>query len=234
MRLLIVLATYNERENIGSLLDAIVAVAPDADVLVIDDNSPDGTADVVVERRQTNSRILLHRRIGQRGLGTAMIAAFEYAIDYNYDWLLVLDADWSHSPESIPALRAMSAGADVVIGSRYVRGGQIRGWPLRRYLMSRCVNFYARWMLGLPVRDCSGSFRLYRVDLLRSVALDAIISRGYSFFEEILFRLKQLGARFIEVPIVFEERRAGVSKINIREAFRAVGIILYLAWARKL
>lgn len=234
MRTLIALATYNEAENIGSLLDAILLIAPDADVLVIDDNSPDGTAEVVMERRQTNARLLLHRRIGQRGLGTAMLHAFEYAIDYNYDWLLVLDADWSHPPESIPALRAASNEADVVIGSRYVRGGRVVGWPLRRRLMSRCVNLYARIVLRLPTRDNSGSFRLYRVSLLKKLVLDDIVSHGYSFFEEVLFRLKRLGARFVEVPITFEERRAGASKINIGEAWRTVWILFCLAWERRL
>lgn len=226
MRILIALATYNERENLPGLLDAVLAAVPGADVLVVDDNSPDGTGDLVEKRRKTEPRLLLLRRAGKEGLGTAVIAAFRFAIERDYDLFVNMDADWSHDPASIPALLAEAEHCDIVLGSRYTPGGTVVGWPLSRRLMSRCVNGYARLLLGLRTRDNSGSFRCYRVVALKRLDLNRIRSRGYSFFEEILYRLKRTGATFREVPITFADRRHGSSKINKREAFAALWLIL--------
>lgn len=224
---LISLATYNERENIAIITKEIFDGVPDADVLVIDDNSPDGTGDWVAEQMVAEPRLKLLRRSGKLGLGTATIAAMRYAMENGYEYLLNLDADLSHPPRYIPAILAKAdEGVDVVIGSRYVSGGRIEGWSFYRQVMSRLVNGYAKLLLGLKTRDNSGSFRCYRVSALRKINLDRIVSPGYSYLEEILFRLKQANVTFAEVPITFEERRFGKSKINGKEALDALWIIL--------
>ncbi len=230
---LITLATYNEIENLPLLVDAIFEMAPKVDLLVIDDNSPDGTGRWCDERATRDPRVHCLHRAGKLGLGSATIAGMRYAIEHGYDQVLNMDADFSHHPRHLPAILAASQPADgpppdVVIGSRYIRGGRIDGWPWKRHLMSQAVNTYARMLLWLPVRDTSGAYRLYRTDLLKRLDLDQVVSRGYSFQEEILWRLRRQGARFVEVPITFADRERGVSKINSREAWAAVGIILRL------
>jgi len=231
---LVTLATYNEIENLPRLLDAILAIAPQADVLVIDDNSPDGTGRWCEERARAEPRLSCLHRAGKLGLGTATIAGMTHAIERGYKYVLNMDADFSHHPRHIPALlegmepHDNRPGVDVMIGSRYVAGGAIEGWPLRRHLMSRGVNAYAGWLLGLSPRDCSGAFRCYRTSLLARVDFSKIRSRGYSFQEEILWHLKRLGATFGETPITFADRERGASKIDSREAWAALGNILAL------
>jgi dolichol-phosphate mannosyltransferase len=231
---LVTLATYNEIDNLPGLVGEIFAIAPGADVLVIDDNSPDGTGAWCDERSASEPRLRCLHRAGKMGLGTATIAGMKYAIENGYRYVLNMDADFSHHPRYLPALvagmepSADGPAVDVMIGSRYVAGGAIEGWPLRRHLMSRGVNTYARWLLGLTPRDCSGAFRCYRVSLLASVDFDGVRSRGYSFQEEILWHLKRLGARFGETPITFADRERGASKIDSREAWSALGNILAL------
>jgi dolichol-phosphate mannosyltransferase len=233
---LITLATYNEIENLPRLVDEIFAAVPDADLLVIDDNSPDGTGRWCDERAAVDGRLKCVHREGKLGLGTATIAAMQYAIEHGYDYMVNLDADFSHPPRYLPLLIAglgerNELGGwryDVMIGSRYVPGGKIEGWPLKRHVMSRCVNLYARCVLGLSPRDCSGAFRAYRVAMLAKLDFAGIRSRGYSFQEEILWRLKRLEARFGEVPITFVERQFGLSKINSKEAYAALGVIFRL------
>ncbi|MGL4594293.1 MAG: polyprenol monophosphomannose synthase [Thermoguttaceae bacterium] len=228
-RILIALATYNERENISSLIDAIFEVSPDIDVLIVDDNSPDGTAELVQMRQQAELRLKLLCRSGKLGLGTAVLAAMNYAVEHQYDFLINMDADWSHHPKYIPALISKAGeGFDVVIGSRYVPGGGVLGWPRLRRWMSWGINQYAKWMLRLKTKDNSGSFRCYRVALIEKLVSKQIISRGYSFFEEVLFHLRCLGGSFAEVPIVFADRRFGSSKINKKEAILALWIIFRL------
>jgi dolichol-phosphate mannosyltransferase len=227
-RLLVTIATYNELENLPELVAEIQALVPDADLLVIDDNSPDGTGQWCDEQAAIDRRIQCLHRAGKLGLGTATIAGMRHAIEHGYDLLLNLDADFSHHPRYIPAILQAMTGADVAIGSRYVAGGGVKDWPLRRRLMSWGVNTYARVLLGLRPRDCSGAFRCYRVSLLRKLDFDSIISRGYSFQEEILWRLKRVGARFVEVPITFADRERGVSKINGKEAINALQILFRL------
>ena len=231
-RILVATATYNERESLPYLFEAIQASVPTVDILVVDDNSPDGTGQWVDEQAANDPRIRVIHRSGKLGLGTATIAAFQYAIDQDYEFLVALDADGSHDPARIPAMleqaQTRTPSPDVVIGSRYVSGGGTEGWPLYRRWMSRAVNLYARILLGLPCRDCSGSFRCMRVALLRDVDLTAVRSRGYSFFEEILWHFKKTGARFDEVPITFRDRKYGASKINGREAITALWLIFQL------
>jgi dolichol-phosphate mannosyltransferase len=232
-RVLVSLVTYNEIENLPRLVDAIFAAAPQVDVLVVDDNSPDGTGRWCDQRAAEDRRLRCLHRPAKLGLGTATIDAMKYATANGYDLLVNLDADFSHPPGRIPDLVAGmdAAGAarlDVLIGSRYAPGGRIEGWPLRRRLMSRGVNLAARWLLGLAVRDCSGSMRCYRVELLGRLDFAAIRGRGYAFLEEVLWHLKQHGARMAELPITFVDRRFGQSKINLREASQAVVTLLRL------
>ena len=225
--MLIALATYNERENLSALTAQIFTFAPDADILVIDDSSPDGTAHWVEEQMQNEVRFKLIKRSSKQGLGTAILAAINYAIQNSYDFLVTMDADLSHPPRFLPAIRAKAEeGFDVVIGSRYVPGGKIKGWTWSRRLMSYGINLYARCLLGLKTHDNSGSFRCYRTALLRQLDSQSILSRGYSFLEEILFRLFKLGGTFAEVPITFEEREKGHSKLNVMEMFTALWLIL--------
>jgi dolichol-phosphate mannosyltransferase len=226
---LITLATYNEIENLPSLVDEIFRHAPDADLLVVDDNSPDGTGRWSAEAGERDKRIHSLHRAGKLGLGTATIAAMHYAIEHGYELMTNLDADFSHPPRYLPALiGAMNQTVDgqpvgCAIGSRYVRGGGVEGWPLKRRLMSRAVNTYARGLLRLAPRDCSGAFRCYRTSLLAQIDFDSVRSRGYSFQEEILWHLKRLGCRFVEVPITFVDRVKGESKIDMREAVASLG-----------
>ncbi|MDR0335587.1 MAG: polyprenol monophosphomannose synthase [Planctomycetaceae bacterium] len=231
LRFLVSLATYNERENLPLITKEIFEFAPDVDILVIDDNSPDGTGDWVAEQMKTEPRLKLLRRSGKLGLGTATLAAMHYAVENHYDFLLNMDADLSHPPRYLPAIRAKAEGNnndhgfDVVIGSRYVQGGGVEGWPFYRQLMSRCINLYAKFFLGLKTKDNSGAFRCYRVELLKKLDVTKIISKGYSFQEEILYRLKKLNATFVEVPIIFVDRRFGSSKINRKETLNALWIL---------
>jgi dolichol-phosphate mannosyltransferase len=229
---LVTLATYNERENLAELVRQILAVAPRLHVLVIDDNSPDGTGRLADQLAAADERVRVLHRAGKQGLGTATLAGMRYAIDHGYEFVLNMDADLSHSPQYIPGLLAGMADHDVMIGSRYVPGGGVRGWPLKRRLMSRAINIYARLLLGLRARDSSGAFRCYRVASVRGIDFSRVLSRGYAFQEEMLYRCRTAGSRIGETPIVFEERRHGRSKINAAEAVVALAVILWLGMRR--
>jgi dolichol-phosphate mannosyltransferase len=232
-RILISLATYNEEGNLKSLVNLIRRYAPDCWILVIDDNSPDGTGQIADELSSTLAKIDVIHREGKEGLGTAMLLAMRYAIASNFDYMINLDADFSHPPRFIPALLDGMRDHDVMIGSRYVPGGGVEGeFNLKRKLMSSGINSYARLMLGLSSRDNSGSYRCYRVSKLAEIDLDHVRSRGYSFQEEILFWCRTVGCRIGETPILFENRRSGVSKINTGEAVSALWILLKLGLAR--
>ncbi|HWE38646.1 MAG TPA: polyprenol monophosphomannose synthase [Isosphaeraceae bacterium] len=234
-KLLISLATYNERENLAGLVEEIRGVVPTAHILVIDDNSPDGTGALADELAGRLPDIHVLHRAGKLGLGTAVLAGMRYAIDHGFDLFLNLDADGSHPPRFIPALVAGMADHDVMIGSRYIPGGGVEGgFNLKRKFMSSGINWYARLLLGLKTKDNSGSFRCYRVSKLAEMDFDRIRSRGYSFMEEVLYWCKVVGCRFGETPIIFEDRRGGVSKINKGEAIKALQIILALGVDRAL
>lgn len=220
--LLILVCTFNERGNLPSLFERIYQVVPSAKILVVDDNSPDGTSQWVIEHQQSHPNVSLIRRAGKLGLGTAIRDGMQFAIDHNYQWLLNLDADLSHDPSSIPALLAASANHDVVIGSRYVVGGGMQGCSWRRVFVSRCANAYARRIIGWKVRDCSSAFRLYRVSMLRTIHLNELRGTGYGFLEEVLWHLLNVGSRLEEVGILYTERRTGKSKISIKEALSTI------------
>ena len=230
---LVTVATYNEMENLPELVERIFHFLPEADLLVIDDNSPDGTGDWCDLQGGEDARVCCLHREGKLGLGTAIIAGMKYGIEHGYKYVLNMDADFSHQPKYLPDMLdgmqpADGPAVDVMIGSRYIPGGGVEGWGLKRHFMSSGVNLYARWLLGLKPKDCSGGFRCYRTELLAKLDFDAIRSRGYSFQEEILWLLKRLGGRFGETPIVFIDRQRGVSKIDAREAIAALRIILAL------
>lgn len=230
---LVTTATYNEIDNLPLLVDEVFRHAPNVDLLVIDDGSPDGTGEWCDRKSQEDPRLRVLHRQGKLGLGTAIVAGMRYAIEHGYRYALNLDADFSHHPKYLPELIAGmdppgGPPLDVMIGSRYVPGGGIEGWPIKRYLMSRSVNFYARCLLGLKPKDCSGGYRCYRTSRLAELDFDGMLSHGYSFQEEILWMLKRKGCRIGETPIIFVDRIRGSSKINSREAWNALWVIMAL------
>lgn len=227
-RLLISLATFNEADNLPKLVEEIHRFAPSADMLIVDDNSPDGTGQIADELAAADRRITVLHRPGKLGLGTALLTAMRYAIDHDYDLLLNMDADFSHPPRFLPNLLDGMKQYDVMIGSRYVKGGGTENWPLIRLAISRTVNSLVRFLFRMPVSDASGAYRCYRVAKLKAADLDATRSRGYSFQQEVLFRVHQAGAKLGETPIIFENRRAGKSKVNWKEAVRSISMILWL------
>ncbi len=228
---LIFTATYNESDNITSLCTRILELDVGYDMLVLDDNSPDGTGKILEELAAKNSRLTVIHRPGKMGLGSAHETAMEYAETRHYETLLTLDADYSHNPDDIPRLVAALDGADFVTGSRYMKGGSCNYSGYRR-VISILANWGARRLLGIQLHEMTTSFRAFRVDFLRQVDIGAIKSNGYSFFMEIVFRLSRVGARMKEVPICFADRRAGVSKIPSLEIFNGLRHLGYLAWLR--
>ena len=213
-RVLVVIPTYDERENLDAILDRLGTAVPAADALVVDDASPDGTGKLADERAAADARVHVLHRAGKEGLGPAYIAGFRWGLERGYDAFVEMDADGSHAPEELPRLLAAMANADVVLGSRWVPGGSVVDWPRRRELLSRGGNAYARLLLGLPVRDATGGFRVYRRGVLETVELGSVASAGYCFQVDVLWRAWQAGFRVVEVPIRFVERTAGVSKMS--------------------
>ena len=232
-RILVAIPTYNEIENLPLLVEEVFRYAPQVDVLVVDDNSPDGTGQWCEEKSAGETRLSCLHRSGRLGLGTATIEAIQYAQRLDYDWMISLDADFSHDPRYLPELleaRELVSEhcLDVIIGSRYIRDGQTTGWPWYRQLMSGLVNFFVRHALSLPVRDCSGAYRCYRLEMLQQIDLSQIRSRGFSFQEEILWKLRREGARFAEIPITFANRTRGHSKISLSEMVRSLSRLFRL------
>lgn len=217
--------TFNERENLPRILDRLFAANPDVHALVIDDASPDGTGAIADERAAADPRVrVLHRR-SKDGLGAAYRAGFAVAIADGADVVVEMDADGSHAPEQLPALLAALPTADLVLGSRWVRGGAVQNWPLHREILSRGGNAYARFMLRVPIRDITGGYRVFRVDTLQAIDYANVQSQGYVFQVEMAYRVAQAGLRVVEVPITFVEREFGDSKMSqriVREAMQQV------------
>jgi dolichol-phosphate mannosyltransferase len=227
-RVLAALATYNERDNLAPLVREIRIVLPAAHLLITDDNSPDGTGKIADELAVADTHIHVRHRTGKLGLGTAILAGMHYAMENDYDHVISMDADYSHHPRYLPALVAGMQRHDLMIGSRYVAGGGTVNWPFSRKLMSGGVNALSRILMRLPARDTSGGFRCYRVATLRETRLDNLLSAGYSFQEEVLYRCRKAGFKIGETPIIFEDRRAGSSKVDPREAARSMAVIVLL------
>jgi len=231
-RALVILPTYDEAENVLPLSSEVLAQDPSLEVLVVDDASPDGTGDLVEHARRKEPRLHLLRRPGKLGLGSAYLAGFRYGIEHAHDLVLTMDCDYSHHPRYLPRVLEAAAEADLVIGSRYVAGGGVANWPLRRRLLSRFANVYTRWLLRVPVGDCTAGFRCYRREVLEALDPFGIEASGYSFLEEMVWRVHHAGFRIAEIPIVFEDRTHGVSKIDQREIYRAAGHVLATAFRR--
>jgi dolichol-phosphate mannosyltransferase len=221
-RALVVLPTYNERENIAAIVPAILGAAPELDVLVVDDNSPDGTGALADELSQNDPRVRVLHRIRKEGLGRAYLHGFRIALEAGYGRILEMDADFSHSPDRLPAMLAASRDADLVLGSRYVEGGGTVNWGLGRRILSRGGSLYARTILGLGVRDLTGGFKCFRREVLEALDLATVQSTGYAFQIELTYRTIRRGFRVVEVPIIFADRVQGTSKMDrkiVLEAF---------------
>ena len=215
--------TYNERQNLESIIGRIRAAAPDAEVLVVDDNSPDGTGKIADELADADSHVQVMHRTQKAGLGKAYLAGFNWALERGYDVIMEMDADGSHQPEYLPRLIGSLAGvganpdgqgADLAIGSRWIPGGKTVNWPKSREALSRCANFYVRIMLGMGVHDATAGFRAYRADTLRAISLETVESTGYSFQIDLTLRVHHAGLKITEIPITFVEREHGASKMS--------------------
>jgi len=228
----VIIPTYNESENLEQLVHLLLALPLESQVIVVDDNSPDGTGQIADRLAAEDGRVHVIQRPGKLGLGTAYIAGFRQALFLGAECIVTMDADFSHHPRYIPSLVARSNGAQVVVGSRYVQGGGTRYCSPKRRLLSRGANGFARLMLGLEARDCTAGFRCYRRQALEGIDLDAIFSDGYSFLIEMLYQCQRRGYHIAEVPIIFEDRRHGVSKISRQEILQAIYTILRLVWGR--
>lgn len=230
----LVLPTYNEAENLEPLVAAALANLPDtARVLVVDDNSPDGTGDLADRLKAGEPRIDVLHRTQKEGLGPAYIAGFRHALAAGASRILEMDSDFSHDPADLPRLIAATEEADVAIGSRYVSGGGVENWSKVRQAISRGGSTYARALLGLPIRDLTGGFKCFRREVLEAIDLDAIAARGYAFQVEMTYRAIELGFSVAEVPIVFHERRAGASKMSRSIVLEAAWMVPKMRWGRK-
>lgn len=228
MRLLMVIPTYNERDNIERLVGELLAQPLDLNLVVVDDGSPDGTGALVRALAAADPRVHLIARAGKLGLGTAYVAGLTWGLARGYDFVGTMDADFSHDPKYLPAMAAAAADADIVIGSRYVPDGGTVNWGVHRQLLSGGANAFARFMLGFTTRDNTAGYRLYRAAFLRGLDLHALRSNGYSFLLEFLYRCTQARARVREVPIIFVDRREGLSKISKQEIFKALATVVRL------
>ena len=223
LNIYVIVPTYNEKENISDLTEQILGLAGlDAHVIIVDDNSPDGTGQIADALAAQDARVHVIHREGKLGLGTAYIAGFNYGLAVNADRLITMDADFSHDPSYIPALVALADHFHITIGSRYIPEGGVRNWELRRRFLSWGANTFARTMLGLKANDCTAGFRCYHREVLQNIDLDHIFSNGYSFLVEMLFRCQRLGYTVGEVPIIFANRERGQSKISQTEIFKAM------------
>jgi Glycosyltransferases involved in cell wall biogenesis len=224
-RSLVIIPTYNEADNVLKIIPEVLAQDEGFHVLVVDDNSPDGTANLVKEMQKNNPRIHLLERPSKRGLGTAYVAGFKYALSHEFDFAFEMDADFSHDPKSLLTLLAKTEECDLVIGSRYISGVNVVNWPMSRLILSYAANMYTRFVTGLPVRDATAGFKCYRRAVLESFDLDTITSNGYSFQIETNFMAWKKGFRVCEVPIVFVDRRAGVSKMSKHIVYEAAWMV---------
>jgi dolichol-phosphate mannosyltransferase len=224
-RVAVLIPTYNERDNLPGIVARVRASVPDADVLVLDDSSPDGTGAIADELAAADPQVRVLHRAGKEGLGKAYLAGFVKVLAEGYDAAVEMDADGSHQPEQLPSLLAALDDADLVIGARWVKGGEVQNWPWRRKVLSVGANAYTKVLLGMPVNDATAGYRVYRSSALRTVGLDGVESQGYCFQIDLTLRAVRAGLRVVEVPITFVEREVGVSKMGkdiVREALTSV------------
>jgi dolichol-phosphate mannosyltransferase len=232
MKTLIIIPTYNELENLPPLLTEIFSYAPQTDILIVDDNSPDGTGELADKMSSEDTRVHVLHRSGKLGLGTAYIAGFKYALKHEYDAAFEMDADFSHDPRYLPDFLSKIEQADLVIGSRYIKGGSTPNWSLGRRMISGCGNIFARVILFMPVHDCTAGYRCYRRKVLEQIGLDEVQSQGYGFQVEMAYRTHKRGFKIVETPIVFMDRRVGKSKMSRAIVFEAFTYVLRARFSR--
>jgi dolichol-phosphate mannosyltransferase len=222
---LVIIPTYNERENIERLIPEILALDLPLEVLVVDDNSPDGTGELAQDLTERIARVHVLRRPAKLGLGSAYIAGFRYALEQGYDLIFEMDADFSHDPQVLPEFVRQIEDTDLVLGSRYISGVTVVNWPLQRLVLSFCANVYTRIVTGMPVRDATGGFKCFRRQVLEAIDLDGVHSDGYSFQIEMSYKAYKKGFRIREIPIVFTDRRVGISKMSRRIIWEAAWMV---------
>jgi len=222
---LVVIPTYNECENVRGIAAAVFAASDDVDILFVDDNSPDGTGKIIKEMGVDDERVHLLHRPAKSGLGRAYIAGFQWALKRGYEFIFEMDADFSHNPADIPRFLAAASDADLVLGSRYIGGIRIINWPLNRLILSKTAGYYVRIITGMPFSDPTGGYKCFRKDVLKSIDLEGIRSNGYSFQVEMTHNAWMKGYRIVDVPITFEERRSGQSKMSSDIIFEAFGMV---------
>ena len=225
---LIIIPTYNEQENVRLITAAIFQAHSGVHILFVDDNSPDGTGNIVREMAQTDKRVYLLHQEDKRGLGRAYIAGFKWALERDYTHVFEMDADFSHNPAEIPKFLSAAQNADLVLGSRYINGIRIINWPLSRLMISQAAGTYVRFVTGMPFSDPTGGYKCFRREVLEAVDLDRVKSNGYSFQIEMTYMAWKLGFRITEVPIIFEDRRSGHSKMNTAIIREALGVVMKL------
>ncbi len=229
-RVLTIIPTYNEAENIAPLVESLRALDLGLHILIVDDNSPDGTGSIADRLMRTYGTVHVIHRPTKLGLGTAYTTGFLFALEGGFDRVVTMDADFSHNPRYLPSLIKLTDQADVAVGSRYVPGGGVRLWGFNRRLLSRGANLFARWLLNLKVNDCTAGFRCYRREVLQAVDPTSIQADGYSYLIEMLWRVLQAGFTVVETPIMFTDRRRGASKISRQEILKAGATVLRLAF----
>jgi dolichol-phosphate mannosyltransferase len=226
---LVIIPTYNESPNAERIINEVLQQSEIVEVLIVDDNSPDGTADIVKKMMETNPRIHILERERKLGLGTAYVAGFKYAIKNKFDFIFEMDADFSHNPKEIPIMLGKMDDCDVLIGSRYIKGVNVVNWPMKRLILSYSANIYTRVITGMPIHDATAGFKCYKRKVLESIDLDSIRSNGYAFQIETNFLAWKKGFKLMEMPIVFVDRRVGVSKMNKKIVYEAA----FMVWKLK-
>ena len=231
MKSLVIIPTYNEKDNIRTVIERLQALPIELDILIIDDNSPDGTADIVRELQADDPHIFMINRPAKLGLGTAYITGFRWALERDYEYILEMDADLSHNPDDVPRLiQECENGYDLVIGSRYCNGVNVINWPIKRLLLSYGANKYTRMITRMPIMDATAGFKCYRREALAAINLDRVKSSGYSFQIEMHFRVWNAGFKIKEIPIIFIERSEGLSKMSKNIVWEAI----FMVWKLKL
>ncbi|MFA6456703.1 MAG: polyprenol monophosphomannose synthase [Bacteroidota bacterium] len=226
---LVIIPTYNEAQNAEKIITEVLQQSDMVDVLIVDDNSPDGTAAIVQKMMETNPRIHLLQRERKLGLGTAYVAGFKYAIQNKFDFVFEMDADFSHNPKEIPIMLSKMDQCDVLIGSRYIKGVNVVNWPMKRLILSYSANIYTRVITGMPVHDATAGFKCYKRKVLETINIDSLRSNGYAFQIETNFLAWKKGFKLLEMPIVFVDRRVGVSKMNKKIVYEAA----FMVWKLK-